>query len=35
MNLSHNGYIYCEIWKELYGLLQAVILANQKLVQLL
>ena len=35
MNLDHNGYIYCEIWKGMYGLLQAGILVNQKLVQLL
>ena len=20
MNISHNGYIYCEIWKGMYGL---------------
>ena len=33
MNLAHNGYIYCEIWKVMYGLPQAVIIANEKLVQ--
>ena len=33
MNLAHNGYVYCEIWKEMYGLLQAGILANEKIVQ--
>ena len=33
MNLAHNGYIYCEIWKGMYGLPQADILANQQLVQ--
>ena len=33
MNLDHNGYIYCGVWKRMYGLLQAGIIANQKLVQ--
>ena len=28
MNLTHNGYIYCKIWKGIYGLPQAGILAN-------
>ena len=32
MNLAHNGYIYCEIWKGIYGLPQASILENQQLV---
>ena len=31
MNLEHNGYVYCEIWKGMYGLPQAGIFANQKL----
>ena len=33
MILAHNGYVYCEIWKGMYGLPQSGILANQKLVQ--
>ena len=33
VNLAHNGYIYCEIWKVMYVLLQAVIIVNQQLVQ--
>ena len=33
MKFLHSAYIYCEIWKVMYCLLQAVILANQKLVR--
>ena len=33
MNLSQNGYIYCEIWKVIYGLPQAGIIINQQLVR--
>ena len=33
MNISHNGYIYCEIQKGLYGLPQAGIIFNQKIVR--
>ena len=33
INISHRKYIYCEIRKGIYGLPQAVILANQQLVQ--
>ena len=32
MNLAQNGYVYCGTRKGMYGLQQAVILANQKLV---
>ena len=35
VNLAHNGYVYCEIWKGMYGLLMVGILANQQLVQIL
>ena len=35
MNLTHNGYIYCEIRKRMYGLPQAGILYNQQLFTLL
>ena len=35
MNLSQNGYIYCENCKVKYGLPQSGVLANQQLVQLL
>ena len=33
MNIAHNGYIYCEIQKGLYGLPQAGIIFNQKIVR--
>ena len=33
INISHSKYIYCEIQKGMYVLPQAVILANQQLVQ--
>ena len=32
-NIAQNGYIYCNIQKEMYGLPQSVILANKKLVR--
>ena len=31
MNIANNGYIYCEIWKGIYGLPQTGILADKKL----
>ena len=33
--IAHNGYIYCEIRKVIYGLPQAGILANQQMVRIL
>ena len=30
INLAHNGYVYCEIWKGIYAPPQAGILANQQ-----
>ena len=33
INIAHNGYIYCEIWKGMYCLPKAGILANHQLVR--